>query len=101
VADELGIDLRSHVSRLFTPDDRSEFDLFVVMDTEQRARLLREHGIPAERIVILGDLDPEPIATRTILDPVDRPIEFFRDIYARIARCTNDLALVLAGGSDR
>ena len=94
-ARERSADLSKHRSQLLTAEHLSDTDLFVVMDTQQRRRLLRgRHGL-RERVALLGDFDPEPIATRTVLDPVERPVEVFRTCYARIDRCVAGLAAAL------
>jgi protein-tyrosine-phosphatase len=86
-----GVDLRAHRSHVLTPEIVEGVDLLVVMETGHRDRLLRSFGAPAERIVLLGDLDPEPIDTRTVRDPIFRPVEVFVDTYTRIDRCVAEL----------
>ena len=53
-------------------------------------------------MVLLGDLDPEPITRRTVLDPVEQPAEVFRSCYDRIDRCVGALAVLWCapGGDD-
>jgi hypothetical protein len=46
-------------------------------------------------VVVLGDLDPEPIITRAVTDPVQGPPELFSAVYARIERCVGSLASAL------
>lgn len=92
-AQELGIDLSSHVSRLLNEEDAHRFSLVVVMDTDQR-RLLSQATAASrvQNILVLGDLDPGPVTARAIADPYGQPVEVFRHIYARIERCTSELA---------
>jgi protein-tyrosine phosphatase len=91
VAGARGIDLSSHRSALVNRDAIRSADLIVVMDTAQRMRIEIEHGVPRERIVLLGDLDPLPIDRRTIHDPVEQPARIFAATYDRIDRCVREL----------
>jgi protein-tyrosine-phosphatase len=86
-ASEVGIDLTAHRSRVLTPEMLRAAGLVVVMDAGQRERLLLGRWALADRIVVLGDFDPEPIERRAIPDPVEKPVEAFRSCYARIERC--------------
>jgi protein-tyrosine-phosphatase len=48
-------------------------------------------------IIVLGDLDPQPITQRTIVDPWEGPPEMFEDSYDRINRCVLELARIIFG----
>jgi protein-tyrosine-phosphatase len=63
-AERKGVDLRAHRSSLLTPD----------------------------RVVVLGDLDPEPIRTRTITDPWNQDETVLQQSYDRVERCVRELA---------
>ncbi len=90
-----GVDLSGHRSQLLTADSARRADLIVVMDPAQ-ARAIRDRFARRLRdIVVLGDLDPAPLATRTIQDPVDQCVEVFEQSYARIERCVAELVRVL------
>jgi protein-tyrosine phosphatase len=89
-----GVDLTEHRSQLITPELLRHAELVVVMDTRQRQTVVAR-GVPASRVLILGDLDPWPIDTRTIRDPYNQPQSVFSDVYARIDRCVNALAHAL------
>jgi protein-tyrosine-phosphatase len=54
---------------------------------------------PAD-ILVLGDLDPAPVETRTIHDPVNDGREVFDEVYERIARCVGELVAVVASPGD-
>jgi protein-tyrosine phosphatase len=83
-----GVDLAAHRSHLI-----------VVMDPAQ-ARIIRDRfGRLLRDILVLGDLDPAPLARRTIHDPVDQTLEVFEQSYARIERCVVELVQVLGTGS--
>ena len=101
VAAAHGVDLSKHLSTMLVPSGVSAADLIVVMD-EPQARVLRElFGRDARDVIILGDLDPEPIETRTIQDPVEQPKEVFERCYSRINRCVNQLVQAVAFRAER
>jgi hypothetical protein len=61
-----------------------------------RGRAIRDRfGRMLRDILVLGDLDPAALATRTIQDPVDQCFAVFEQSYARIERCVLELARVL------
>jgi protein-tyrosine phosphatase len=86
-----GADLSAHRSQLLNAQLVRAAQLIVVMDTEQRTRVRREWPT-AGRIVLLGDLDPLPIAKRAIRDPYDQSPAVFDEVFVRIERCTAVLA---------
>lgn len=95
-----GVDLSDHRSRLLTPDLARWAELIVVMDPVQQREVRERFGRAWSDLVVLGDLDPAPLGTRTIRDPVEQGPEVFEASYARIERCVGELARVLgrAGG---
>lgn len=94
-ADRRGVDLRGHRSRLMTPAMLRRPTLPVVMDTRQRAAVAARYGRRRSEILVLGDLDPEPIRWRRIRDPWDGSEEILEPTYDRIDRCVRELARVL------
>lgn len=82
-----GFDLRRHRSRVISLESAQRAALIVVMEPGQAREVHRRFGIPVERLLVLGDLDPEPIRTRVILDPVLKPRTVFAECYDRIDRC--------------
>jgi protein-tyrosine-phosphatase len=82
----LGVDLSRHRSRLLTPAIVRDAGLIVVMDARQADTIRRGYG-RGSSVIVLGDLDPQPITARTIPDPVDKPRPAFDACYARIDRC--------------
>ena len=90
-AKDRGVDLTGHRSRLVTRDTVQEHRLLVVMEAAQAHWLRRCVGPVQAPVVILGDLDPDRITRRTILDPVDRPLPAFEACYDRIQRCVEVL----------
>lgn len=99
VAAERGTDLTPHRSQLVTAEHLLNSDVVVVMDQEQRRRVLAMRPALADRVVLLGDLDPEPITGRAVPDPVDQPIDAFRSSYDRVDRCVRVLAALWREGS--
>lgn len=98
VAAARGLDLSKHRSQRFTPLTVSLADLIVVMDKVQ-ARAVRDVYSGSDRhVLILGDLDPEPIETRHIQDPIDQPRDVFERCYARIDRCVGQLVQAVLPG---
>lgn len=89
-----GIDMSSHRSRQVTEELVQSTDLVIVMDRGQQ-RQLADRFARRDGILVLGDLDPMPIDTRTIRDPFDQPDEIFDSVYDRIERCVDALAQCL------
>jgi protein-tyrosine-phosphatase len=90
-AEDRDIDLTGHQSRIVASEDVAAADLILVMERQQRNRL-RSLGFPeADSIVVLGDLDPNPIATRTIRDPWGRDASVCAESYERIDNCITSL----------
>lgn len=96
VAARRGLDLSAHRSVLISPMGARAVDLVVVMDARQRAAVCDMFGGRWGDVVLLGDLDPEPIDTRAIRDPVEQPEDVFEAVYDRIDRCVRVLADTLA-----
>ncbi len=96
VAREYGVALGEHQSRLVTTDDLAPGSILIVMEPRQRRRIRAlTRGVGA-RVLVLGDLDPEPIRVREIPDPWDGAEEAVTEAYARIARCVGVMAPVLS-----
>jgi protein-tyrosine-phosphatase len=91
-----GLDLGPHRSRLIDPTLAAESELIVVMEARQ-ARVLRERfGVAADRLLVLGDLDPQIGEGRTIADPWKSPETMLEGSYARVERCVRELASLLS-----
>jgi protein-tyrosine-phosphatase len=90
-----GVDLAAHRSQLLTADVARRADLIVVMDPAQGRAIRERFGRLLRDIVVLGDLDPAPLARRTIHDPVDQSLQVFEQSYARIERCVVELVRAL------
>ncbi len=91
-----GIDLSDHRSRLVAGGAAPRRGLVLVMNEAQRAAVCRLLGRADDDVLVLGDLDPEPIDTREIRDPWGAEEEVFDASYARIDRCVGVLAAALA-----
>jgi len=97
-AERVGIDLSAHRSALFTVYDVRAADLVVVMSPDQASGIRERFSDKAGDVLILGDLDPEPIQTRTIIDPWGQPDLVFDESYARIERCIGVLVDAMRQG---
>lgn len=95
VAARRELDLAGHVSRLLDPEELRSTDLIVVMNTAQRSQVCRLSGRAPQDVVLLGDLDPEPIDRRTVQDPYGRSEAIFEDVFDRIDRCVRELAAIV------
>lgn len=84
------LDLGPHVSRGLDEVPR-DGRLWVVKEHVHLRRLARV-GIPRDDILILGDLDPDPVERRAILDPYGKSAEVFEATYHRMVRCLEELA---------
>jgi protein-tyrosine phosphatase len=100
VALELGVDLSSHRSQLITGKHLNAADLVVVMSPEQAVDV-QWRGASAGSVIVLGDLDPEPIDSRTIRDPWKGTTDDFRSSYRRIDRCVEELVRLLSADPSR
>ena len=96
VARVYGIDLVPHRSSLLHEPMRQDWELVVVMEARQ-ARALRHMGVPAERVLVLGDLDPELPERRTIIDPWKQDERVLSASYDRIERCVRALVQLMIG----
>jgi protein-tyrosine phosphatase len=89
------VDLSAHRSQLLSADRARAADLIVVMDPAQRREICGRFGRVPRDVVVLGDLDRQPIDGRAIRDPVKQPLAVFEEAYARIERCARELARVI------
>jgi protein-tyrosine-phosphatase len=90
------VDLSRHASQQLTSRHLAA-DWIFVMESDQ-ASFVAYHGRRGW-IGLLGDLDPQPIDTRAITDPVDQGLEVFSACYERIDRCVDVLAQALSNRS--
>jgi len=91
-----GIDVAGHTSQLVVADLARAADLIVVMEDLQRRSICERFGRAARDVLLLGDLDPLPVMSRAIEDPVEQDLEVCKRVYARIERCVGQLARALA-----
>lgn len=89
------VDLTSHRSHRLSFSLAQAADLIVVMDATQRTAVHEQFGRTVHDVVVLGDCDPRPIATRSIADPFGEGRIAYERSYARIARCIGVLASAL------
>jgi len=90
-----GVDLAGHSSQLLVADLARAADLIVVMEELQRRSVCERFGRAARDVLLLGDLDPLPVTSRAIEDPVEQGPEVCERVYARIERCVGELGRAL------
>jgi protein-tyrosine phosphatase len=93
------LDLTAHRSRPVTAALVRSSNLIVAMDMAQRRLACERFGCRPSDVILLGDLDPRPVDTRTIRDPLDQGRAVYDEVYARIARCVRELAAVLGSAA--
>jgi len=89
-----GLSLAGHRSQLLTAQLVGEADLIIVMESWQANAIRDFFGPPRGVVLVLGDLDPEPIVARAIKDPVEQPAAVFAESYDRIDRCLKALVAI-------
>jgi len=95
-----GYDLSAHRSQLVSRAQAHAAGLVVVMNAAQRAGFRARFGAVSP-VLVLGDLDPQPILRREIADPINRGVSDFARVYERIDRCTERLAVLLGTRTDK
>jgi protein-tyrosine-phosphatase len=90
-----GLDLSRYRSRPLTQSAVINADLVIVMDSAQARQMLRTFPISRARIVIAGDLDPRPEASRSIQDPWNQSSDVFESSFDRLDRCAATLVRIL------
>lgn len=90
-----GVDLSEHRSRLLTAHIVRAADLILVMEQAQKRLVCERFGRWPRDVIVLGDLDPAPVETRTIRDPVNEKRDVFEQVYERIARCVRAFSRIL------
>ncbi len=91
----LGIDISAHRSALVTSARLHAMDLVVVMSADQARGIRARLRSSSVRVLVLGDLDPSPIARRTISDPWGGPDSAFDASYDRVDRCVRELVRII------
>lgn len=95
VSAQRGLNLSSFRSRPLVPAVVRDADLIVVMDGDQARYVERYFGVPRKRIIVAGDLDPIPSASRAIVDPWEQPMDVFVSSFNRLDRCAAILVRLL------
>jgi len=90
-----GIDMTHFRSRPVSARMARGVDLVIVMDATQRARMVDLLKVSAERVIVAGDLDPDPAPTRGIVDPWMRPLDVFESSFDRLDRCAATIVSAL------
>lgn len=90
-----GLDLTDHRSRAAQSEIVNHADAVLVMSRRQQLDLAREFG-RTTGVLILGDADPGPIATRTIKDPIEQPQAVYETVYDRIDQCCREVVRMVS-----
>ena len=85
------VDLSAHRSTLLTRAIIDAADLVIVMEPRQARMLIRGYRVPADRVVIAGDLDPRNEDPRRIEDPWGGDVAMFEHTFLRLGRCARAL----------
>ena len=102
VARDAGLDLTRHRSRGFTREDAHTADLVLTMTRLQMDALSRRFPERRQRRLMLRAFEagPTPQApAQDLIDPISGPIEGYREAFAIIRTCADNLILQL--GSPR
>ncbi len=73
--------------------------LVAVMSWDQAKGINTRFAETAPPLLVLGDLDPLPIDTRTIRDPWNCDDSVYDASYARIGRCVRELVRLITAAS--
>ena len=80
-------DISHHRSSLITAERLAGSDVIVVMSVKQQRAIAGFAAMHRGEVIVLGDLDPQPISRRTVLDPWGGDDTLFDESYDRIERC--------------
>ena len=98
VARSRGVSLDDHRSRLFRQAEVAEAELVLVMTRHHRELFLRQFGVPAGRVELLGDFDVADPPYREITDPYGRPEAEFIRVFDQIERSIDGLSAAWTAG---
>lgn len=87
--------MSSHRSSLITAERLAGSDLIVVMSAEKERAIAGFAATHRGEVIVLGDLDPQLISRRTVLDPWGGDEALFEKSYERIERCIAAMVYVL------
>jgi protein-tyrosine phosphatase len=94
-AQDRGVDLSAHRSRLLNAAMLESADLVIVMEPRQARLVTSAFRVPSERVIVAGDLDPDAGEPRMIVDPWGREPAAYAQAFARLERCALQLVLLL------
>lgn len=101
VARTHGVDTSGHRSVVVDRAMLERADLVVLVDPAHEARLRTVASGVSVRTLVLGDLDPEPVRSRTIRDPWGEDPAVFQRVFDRLDRCLDVLAEATQRAGDR
>lgn len=96
LAEEEGMDLTPHRSRMFTSEIVEQADMLVCMTPAHKAEILRSHPQAEEKTFILTEFGVEP-DYEGIPDPIGSSEEVYRRVKHRIEGALSDLIIYMRG----
>jgi len=101
VARARGIEHAEHVSRTLTSEHLDAADVIFVFDRHIARSVRGTEEVKADRVLWLGDFDPQWEGRRAILDPWGKPVEEFERTFERIERCVDEVLQALGPHTSR
>lgn len=97
VAASRNVDTGGHRSQVVSEALLGDADVVFIFDRFNARRLRKAASVPRDRVFRLGDLDPEWVGKRAIIDPWGKPVEEFERTFVRIERCVDEVIDVISG----
>lgn len=91
------VDTEDHRSQVVSDALLDDADVVFIFDRFNARRLRKVASVPGDRVLWLGDLDPEWVGKRAIIDPWGKPVEEFDRTFERIERCVDEVIEVISG----
>ncbi len=97
VAREWGVDLTAHHATALTAEAVAAADMLLVMDYQNAAEVISRHPHASDKVVLLGNFDPEWTTDPVIPDPYGGDLEEVRSSYGRVAAAVEGLVAAPQG----
>ena len=90
-----GVPTGDHRSQVVTEAMLADADAVFVFDRFNVRRLRKTGAARMDRVFWLGDLDPQWVGKRAIIDPWGKALEDFDRTFARIERCIDEIVTAI------